>query len=60
MCGRVIVEDKPIIGVEVQSGDAEMNTTHWLTLVAVFVAFAVQLWSGSLPLGALSALVTMV
>ncbi len=53
-------EDKPIIGVEVQSGDAEMNTTHWLTLVAVFVAFAVQLWSGSLPLGALSALVTMI
>lgn len=53
-------EDKPIIGVSAEKEDITLNVTHWMTLVAVVVAFVVQLWAGSLPMGALAALVVMI
>lgn len=51
----------PILGIESNEGEGDVFTkTHLLTSVAVVIAFLVQLWSGSLPLGALSALVIMI
>lgn len=51
----------PILGIEGNEGEGDTFTkTHLLTSVAVVIAFVVQLWSGSLPLGALSALVIMI
>lgn len=36
-----------------------MEAKHWLTLVAAILAFVVQILTGSLPLGALAALIAM-
>lgn len=33
---------------------------HWVTIISAIVAFAVQLYTGSLPLGAISALILMI
>jgi predicted histidine transporter YuiF (NhaC family) len=56
-------EDLPIIGEEksdIKDEDVKFTTTHFLTLVAVVAAFIAQLWAGSLPVGALAALIVMI
>ena len=53
-------EDKPIIGGTVENLPETLTRTHYLTLVAIIAAFAAQLWSGSMPLGALVALIVMI
>ena len=51
-------QDLPLKGIEI--GEAEkMETKHWLTLLAALAAFVVPVIYGSLPLGALAALVLM-
>ncbi len=53
-------ENKPIIGGTNEEIEDRFTKTHLLTTLAVFVAFGAQLWAGSLPLGALAALVVMI
>ena len=50
--------DLPLKGME-EVEATEMSTKHWLTLVAAALAFIIQLLTGSLPLGAIVALVAM-
>lgn len=52
--------DKPIIGGTSEDVPDSFTKTHYLTMAAIAAAFAVQLWSGSMPLGALTALIVMV
>ncbi len=52
--------DKPIIGGTNEDVPDSFTKTHYLTMAAVAAAFAAQLWSGSMPLGALTALIVMV
>jgi len=51
-------QDLPLKGIEIQEAE-KMETKHWLTLVAALAAFIVPARYGSLPLGALAALVLM-
>ena len=53
-------EDKPIIGGSAEDMPSTFTKTHYLTMVAIIAAFAAQLWSGSMPLGALVALLVMI
>lgn len=53
-------EDRPIVGVEASEEVESLSRTHWLAALAILVAFGVQLWSSSLPLGALAALIVMI
>lgn len=53
-------EDRPVIGLDKVPDSDRMETRHWLTLVAVVVAFVIQLKTSSLPLGAVVALGLMV
>ncbi|KEJ92988.1 Na+/H+ antiporter NhaC family protein [Synergistes jonesii] len=53
-------EDRPIIGGTNEDIPDVFTKTHYLTMVAVAAAFAAQLWSGSMPLGALVALTVMI
>lgn len=53
-------EDKPIIGGTGEDVEDKFTRAHLLTGIAIVCAFVVQLWSGSMPLGALSALVVMI
>ena len=53
-------EDKPIIGASEEEIKNVFTKQHALTTFAIAVAFAVQLWSGSLPLGALAAITAMI
>ncbi|EFI42685.1 MULTISPECIES: Na+/H+ antiporter family protein [Peptoniphilus] len=50
------------LSVVVENDDEEIiiETKHWLTLVAGIIALVIQLKTGSLPLGALAALIFMV
>lgn len=51
-------EDLPLKGMqEVES--EKMEKKHWITLGAAIAAFGIQLYTGSLPLGALAALAIM-
>lgn len=52
--------DKQIIGGTNEDVPDSFTKTHYLTMAAVAAAFAAQLWSGSMPLGALTALIVMV
>ena len=51
-------QDLPLKGIEIEEAE-KMETKHWLTLLAALVAFVVPVIYGSLPLGALAALVLM-
>ena len=51
-------QDLPLKGIEIQEAE-KMETKHWLTLLAALAAFVVPVIYGSLPLGALAALVLM-
>lgn len=51
-------DNRPIMGIDI--ADDTFNKTHFFTLIAIFTAFAAQLWSSSLPLGAFTALVIMI
>ena len=51
-------QDLPLKGIEIQEAE-KMETKHWLTLLAALAAFVVPVLYGSLPLGALAALVLM-
>ena len=51
-------QDLPLKGIEIEEAE-KMETKHWLTLVAALAAFVVPARYGSLPLGALAALVLM-
>lgn len=51
-------QDLPIAGIE--DGADDFSKKHAFTIVAIVAAFAVQLYSSSLPLGALSALLIMI
>lgn len=54
-------KDLPLKGFEEQDNIPEkMEKKHWVTLISAIVAFAVQLTTGSLPLGAIVALGIMV
>lgn len=54
-------ENRPITGMKEHSEEDERFTpAHWMTLVAVLIAFVVQLTTGSLPLGAIAALGLMI
>lgn len=53
-------ENLPFKGIELVE-DEKMETKHWLTLVAALAAFVVPiLFDGSLPLGALAALILLI
>ena len=52
-------EDRRVIGVGETEG-LKFTTAHAITFAAIIVAFAAQLWSSSLPVGALAALVVMI
>jgi len=51
-------QDLPLKGIEIQEAE-KMEGKHWLTLLAALAAFVVPVLYGSLPLGALAALVLM-
>lgn len=51
-------QDLPLKGIEIQEAE-KMEPKHWLTLLAALAAFVVPVLYGSLPLGALAALVLM-
>ena len=51
-------QDLPLKGIEIQEAE-KMEAKHWLTLLAALAAFVVPVLYGSLPLGALAALVLM-
>ena len=54
-------KDLPIPGQVVDRPKTEkMELIHWITLLAAFMVLAINLWTGSLPLGALSGIVVMV
>ncbi len=53
-------ENKPILGGTDEVIEDRFTKTHMLATLAILVAFAVQLWAGSLPLGALAAIVVMI
>lgn len=54
-------EDKPVAGLEeVRDIPDHMTAPHWMTLIAIIVAFVIQLKTNSLPLGAVAALGIMV
>ena len=53
-------ENKPILGGTDEVIEDRFTKTHMLAALAILVAFAVQLWAGSLPLGALAAIVVMI
>ena len=55
-----VYEDRAIVGVGTEKEEITFNATHGMTLLAVVIAFVVQLWSGSLPMGALAALIVMI
>lgn len=55
-----IYEDQPIIGGDGDNSSDTLTKKHYLTLVAILAAFVAQLWSGSMPLGALVALILMI
>lgn len=50
--------------VDTEESDAVISTNlewrHWVTIIAIIVTVAVQLWQGSLPLAALSGLIVMI
>lgn len=48
-------KDLPLKGMEEVESD-KMEKQHWITLAAALTAFGIQLYTGSLPLGALAAL----
>lgn len=51
-------EDLPLKGMKDIESE-KMEPKHWITLIAAIAAFAIQLYTGSLPLGALAALIIM-
>ena len=51
-------QDLPLKGIEIEEAE-KMETKHWLTLLSALAAFVVPVIYGSLPLGALAALVLM-
>ena len=55
-----VYEDRAIVGVGTEKEEITFNATHGMTLLAVVIAFVVQLWSSSLPMGALAALLVMI
>lgn len=51
-----IYQDLPIVETEIQIEDAQslkFNKNHYITLMGAFATLVVQLWSNSLPLGAM-------
>ncbi|MBW9144917.1 sodium:proton antiporter [Clostridium sp. CM028] len=42
---------------EIKDGDLKMNSKHWRVLIGAVSAFVIQVLTGSLPLGALGALI---
>ncbi len=55
-----VYEDKPIIGGTEEDVEDKFTQKHFLTGIAILCAFVTQLWSGSMPLGALAAIVVMI
>ncbi len=51
--------DEPITGVVNTEIPEKMERKHWCTLIAAAIAFGIQLYTGSLPLGAIVALAFM-
>lgn len=58
--GKREYEDLPIIGEEVRELQTTMGAPQWGALAGAVVAFGIQLYTGSLPLGALIGLFIMV
>jgi predicted histidine transporter YuiF (NhaC family) len=54
-------EDRPIPGQTLDlSKELNMEASHWVTLFAALMVLAINLYTGSLPLGALAGIVVMV
>ncbi|MDR1651675.1 MAG: sodium:proton antiporter, partial [Synergistaceae bacterium] len=53
-------ENLPVAGAGAAEASDEFTAAHFKTLIAVIVAFGAQLWTNSLPIGALSALLVMI
>jgi predicted histidine transporter YuiF (NhaC family) len=54
-------EDRPIPGQTLDLGkELNMEASHWVTLFAALMVLAINLYTGSLPLGALAGIVVMV
>ncbi len=53
---ETVFEDEKVTSEE----DLKINKDHIITVIAGIVALAIQLWTGSLPLGALVALLLMI
>ncbi len=53
---ETVFEDEKVKSTE----DLKLNKDHIITVIAGIVALAIQLWTGSLPLGALVALLLMI
>lgn len=54
-----LYKDLPVIGVHEHADESRFTLTHYATLLAILVAFGIQLFTNSLPLGALAALALM-
>lgn len=52
-------QDLPLKGMVAVESE-KMEKKHWITLAAAIVAFSIQLFTGSLPLGAIAALIVMI
>lgn len=52
-------KDLPIIGVAEDQEEQTLSLAHYKTIIAIIVAFVVQVYTGSMPLGALSAIIVM-
>lgn len=59
-------ENREIVGAQSAAGESaahevqKMNYAHWVTLIAAVGTLAINLWTKSLPLGALSGIIIMV
>lgn len=53
-------KDLNIKGIEKEENFEKMESKHWLTIVAAILAFAIQSYTDSLPLGAVGGIVFMI
>ena len=46
--------------VALEHKEVKVEMKHWLSLIAGFIALGIQLWTESLPLGALASIIFMI
>jgi predicted histidine transporter YuiF (NhaC family) len=52
--------DLPIANVDKQETTGGFTSAHYMTFISIFVAFALQLWTGSLPIGIITGILLMI